>query len=292
MENESFNLLLIQPPGPGRDHFLKIAHPLAGFGAEIITADDFTSGRETLYKKPVDVIVMDLHLQDGGGLQGINALAISAPQVPLLALDTQDMAQMAEDVIAYGAQDWLQLSTLNQEILTRAIRYAFERHHLRQALQTMSLLDPTGLYNKTGFDLLAQQQLAWAQRQKRPFLIFYADVTNLEEIRQKLSEHEKENALLHFSRQWGANFRRSDIVAKYDDSTFVAFALDAAGSHEDLIRDRLLKKITVTRKSEKWPFKLEITLGCAHGGVLTTENFSLEELIRKAKTLSNPQGAL
>jgi two-component system cell cycle response regulator len=264
MSEPSLNILLVQAQGPTRQRFLGYTGGLTSFGVEIFAANTYREAIEAVFKQPVDVIILDLAIPDSSALEAISNLTLQAPHCPLIALDTQDIVNQAEEVMMAGAQDWIQLSTLNPEILTRSVRYSMERHQLREALKGMALIDAaSGLYNKTGFDLMAQQQIAMAQRQKKPFLIFHAEITNLEEIREKLGVHERSNASLVFARAFAQNFRRTDIVGRYSPEIYVALAMEAKSDTGDLIVERLVQRVKKQREEAGWPFKLSLTLGCA-----------------------------
>lgn len=82
-----------------------------------------------------DLILLDLELPDSSGLETLERVQAYAPDVPIIVFtDKDDEAQSIQAVHA-GAQDYLVKGTLTASLLSRSIRYAIERHHLRQELQ-------------------------------------------------------------------------------------------------------------------------------------------------------------
>src|SRR6185503_6393215 len=85
-----------------------------------------------------------------------------------------DALRKAYDEIEVRVEDRTkELSKLNEELSTEVHR----RMQAEAELRNLSLSDPlTGLYNRRGFLALAEQQWLQAFRDRRPFLLFFADV--------------------------------------------------------------------------------------------------------------------
>jgi len=73
------------------------------------------------------VILLDLTLPDAFGLEGLRRLGEAAPHVPVVVLTGADRSLGAAALQA-GAQDYLLKGAVEVAVLTRALRYAIERH--------------------------------------------------------------------------------------------------------------------------------------------------------------------
>ncbi len=82
-----------------------------------------------------DVLLLDLGLPDS---QGLETLARAQEQVadrfPIIVLTGLRDEEAALEAVHRGAQDFLAKSSLSAELLTRALRYAVQRHRAQRAL--------------------------------------------------------------------------------------------------------------------------------------------------------------
>ncbi len=82
-----------------------------------------------------DLILLDLELPDSSGLQTLEHVQAYAPDIPIVVFTDRDDEALSIQAVHAGAQDYLLKGTLTASLLSRSIRYAIERHHLRQELQ-------------------------------------------------------------------------------------------------------------------------------------------------------------
>ncbi len=93
--------------------------------------DTVAKGLEWLDKKTYDVIVSDLQLPDGFGLEVFDALYKRASHTPILLITgTIEEEAVAIEALQKGAQDYLLKGKVTAEGLLRSITYAMERHKL------------------------------------------------------------------------------------------------------------------------------------------------------------------
>jgi signal transduction histidine kinase len=101
------------------------------------TADTLSTGLERLSTETVDVVLLDLFLPDGDGLDTFTQLHSRFPNVPIVILTVLNDAEVATRAVRDGAQDYLCKEDLSAELLIRTLRYSAERmkasEQLRQA---------------------------------------------------------------------------------------------------------------------------------------------------------------
>jgi signal transduction histidine kinase len=78
-----------------------------------------------------DVMLLDLGLPDAQGLDTVRRARAVAGEVPLIVLTGVDDEAMAVQALQEGAQDYLAKGRIASESLTRAIRYAMQRHRMQ-----------------------------------------------------------------------------------------------------------------------------------------------------------------
>ncbi|NOT53588.1 MAG: PAS domain S-box protein, partial [Deltaproteobacteria bacterium] len=80
-------------------------------------------------------VLLDLSLPDSSGFDTIRPIQTQAPQIPIIVLTGLDDEGVATKAVQEGAQDYLVKGQMVASALLRTIRYAIERHRLRQELR-------------------------------------------------------------------------------------------------------------------------------------------------------------
>jgi diguanylate cyclase (GGDEF)-like protein len=156
----------------------------------------------------------------------------------------------------------------------------------RQAsLQTLAVSDPlTGLYNRRGFLLLAEQQWRLAQRGDRQFLLFYIDVDRFKEINDSFGHKEGDAALQTVANVLHESFRKADILGRLGGDEFAVAAIDAALESQMTLEKRLIHILEQHNLMAERKYHLALSVG-----VLSCDkalgDLSIEELITRADAL-------
>lgn len=75
----------------------------------------------------VDIVLLDMGLPDGEGIESVRRVRAVAPHVPLVVLTGRDDDQLIAETIRQGAQDYLVKDQVENRALPRALRHAVER---------------------------------------------------------------------------------------------------------------------------------------------------------------------
>jgi DNA-binding NarL/FixJ family response regulator len=105
------------------DHRLFRAGVRAELGSEVEIvgeADEVEAAIELVREREPDVVLLDVHMPDGGGLAVIEAVARTHPDVRFLALSVSDAAEDVIGVIRAGARGYV-TKTISGPELTDAI---------------------------------------------------------------------------------------------------------------------------------------------------------------------------
>jgi len=98
--------------------------------------DRISQGLTRLSQEDFQVILLDLSLPDGHGLDTIDRVCTLAPHVPILVLTGLDDESLAIKAVQEGAQDYLVKGQMNSNLLVRALRYGIERKRAEEALRS------------------------------------------------------------------------------------------------------------------------------------------------------------
>jgi len=83
----------------------------------------------------IDIIVFDLSLPDGQGVQMLDELVHGKNPVPVIVLSEFDDEELALQAVRHGAQDYLVKDQISQSTLPQSIRYAIERFRVLETLR-------------------------------------------------------------------------------------------------------------------------------------------------------------
>jgi signal transduction histidine kinase len=84
-----------------------------------------------LAKGRVDIVLLDMGLPDGHGLDTVRRAHAVAPDVPVIVLTGLDDEALAAEAMKAGAQDYLIKGQIENRALPRALRHAIERHRMQ-----------------------------------------------------------------------------------------------------------------------------------------------------------------
>jgi len=89
----------------------------------------------------VDVVILDLGLPDGDGMEIVRRVRKLAPEVPVIVLTGRDDDDVVAAAMKEGVQDYLVKGQIETRALPRALRHAIERFrmHSRAALTNIEL---------------------------------------------------------------------------------------------------------------------------------------------------------
>ncbi len=229
-----------------------------------------------------DIVMLNLSLPDKQGLDIITMVCERAPEIPVIVMTSMDDETMAIKALQRGAEEYLVKRKMNSNALSRILRYAIMRHKGRVELQSLSLVDSlTGLYNRRGFMLFAQQQLSIAIRTKRGMILFYIHLEGLNQINEKFGRQYEDLAKIETANILKDSFRESDIIARHGRDEFTAIAIESFDANNEIIITRLQDELQSRNKQENRQYKLSLCTGTAYYD--TEELCTIEELINRAK---------
>ena len=94
-------------------------------------AESLAAALDQLGRSDFGIILSDLKVPDGFGLEIFDALHRRAPHLPIVLLTgTIEQEQVALEALQKGAQDYLFKGKITEEALARSLSFALERHRL------------------------------------------------------------------------------------------------------------------------------------------------------------------
>ncbi|MDD5730618.1 MAG: response regulator, partial [Candidatus Omnitrophica bacterium] len=200
-EHKPIRILLVED-NPGDARLLKeYLEESKALQFEMTHAEKLSSALSHMENAHFDVILLDLMLPDSQGLDTFTRINTQASGVPVVVMSGIADETVAIKAVHEGAEDYLVKGQVNSNLLARALRYAIERHRMKMALRSQSLVDDlTGLYNHRGFLALAGQQLKLSRRTQRGFFLVFIDLDGLKLINDYFGHLEGDQSLVNTAR--------------------------------------------------------------------------------------------
>ena len=212
--------------------------------------------------EPPDLVLLDLTLPDARGIETLHRLRERFAFVPVVLLTAVEDPEIESSALRSGAQDFLGKDELTARTLRRVVRYSMERHRRQLDLLRLSTRDElTGLYNRRGFFMAAEPVARVAERAKRSFLVFFADLDGLKAINDAHGHQAGDEAIRDAAWILSHTFRSADIVARIGGDEFAVLAPDAAPETVDIMLRRVAKWQDERNREPDRPFSVSLSLG-------------------------------
>lgn len=163
-----------------------------------------------------------------------------------------------------------------------------------EALRRLSTTDElTGLFNRRGFFLLAEQQRRLAMRKQAELLLLYIDIDDFKLINDRHGHLEGDTVLADIGNILRRCFRDSDIVARMGDESgvlarvggdeFVILAVDAGTEGDAILTARLRERMANYNAENGKPYTITLSVGAVR--VTPAPDVTVDSLIAAADKL-------
>jgi len=230
------------------------------------------------------IILLDLGLPDGNGMETLRRIMPLAQDASVIVITGLQNEELGLAAIREGAHDYLIKGQINGPQLRRIIHYAVERHHMQAELHSLSLRDDlTGLHNRRGFLLLAEQQMKVSRRNHSSCLLLFLDIDRLKNINDTLGHEQGDGAIVEAAAVLRSSFRQCDILARLGGDEFVVLAVGTSESSDVALRAHLKQKVDAANSQPNRKCPLSFSIGIVPCCANTRS--SVEDLLAKADAL-------
>jgi diguanylate cyclase (GGDEF)-like protein len=241
-------LILLAEGGSGETlAALRDLYPEGQNGLELTTVSSVSTLLATLKIVNPEVVFLDLSLAHSDPLDAVRRVHRSAPEVPLIVLADGSDRICAARSLSQGALNYLIKGFIDRRTLEGVLRAALE-HNTLEGLADL-LRDPlTGLYIRDGFLTLGERAMETAKRSHSTLVLLCMRIENLASLRAGYGSNAVEKSLRGLAALLSSSFRRTDIVARLEESQFAALAVDAIEPSAPVLRQRVEKRIAVLNR--------------------------------------------
>lgn len=134
------------------------------------------------------------------------------------------------------------------------------RDILENEMRVLSLTDVlTGLHNRRGFFVHAEQVFKVARRRRAPSAVLFADIDHLKTVNDQLGHDTGDQLIRDAADVFRASFRGADVVARLGGDEFVAYTLEDAQPQSILAR--LQDNLAAFNLMQERPYRLSLSAG-------------------------------
>ncbi len=132
MPHDPIRVLLVEDNEGDAELIAELIAERMGPAIDLVHAVRLREACELLERETVDVVLLDLSLPDGHGMESVARMREAAPGLPLVVLTSLDDQPTALAAVHAGAQDYLVKGEDDGRVIRRALRYAMERQALER----------------------------------------------------------------------------------------------------------------------------------------------------------------
>ena len=204
-----------------------------------------------------------------------------ALEIPIILVEDAVDNRADTDIIELGVQEVLSLKELTSNYLAKAVQHAVERHHMRQQIREVSLVDVlTGLYNRRGFLQRAEQAVAVAKRLNMSVVVIFMDVDYMKWVNDSLGHQEGDILLVEVANILRTVFRSTDVIGRLGGDEFAVLMLRQRENAGKRATERLQTALNMYNSKRNSPYPLSLSIGQAECKI--REAVYLEKLLAQA----------
>src|SRR5680860_569780 len=197
---------------------------ILGDACELIISQSLAEARRLLSEE-IDIVLLDLYLPDGSGLDFLNELRASELYafVPVICISASDQTQDIEEAFRHGATDYV-LKPFNKTILSAKVSTFIDLKRKTAMLAEAAVTDPlTGIGNRRLFN--RQLDLEWRRAMRRDSSVglILIDLDHFKQINDQYGHAQGDLCLQKLASAMNSSFARAgEVVARLGGDEFAA----------------------------------------------------------------------
>lgn len=288
--------LLAVEDSAGDAHLLEAYLEAAGAGQGLVHVRTLAAAEIALAREEFDVVLLDLGLPDGDGIEIVKRIRAAAARTAVVVLTGRDDDSVALQALSSGAQEYLVKGDYDGATLLRTIRHAIQRHRLMMELADQREREYfrashdalTGLPNRQLFLDRAATALSQVQRGGENFALCFIDLDGFKPVNDGHGHLVGDILLRQIADTLRASLRNGDTVARLGGDEFLLLLTPIAGARQaELIVQRLLGRIAAIRHAEGHEVNIGASAGIAvhplHGDTVEVLMARADEAMYRAK---------
>jgi len=270
------------------DDFEQISRIISGQNKiNMSRAKDVESAVELLGKNRFGLILLEVHLPDGSGLDFLRIINEKGFDIPVVVITGQGNEMFASRVIESGAYDYLPKDKLTEPSLSRVIAGTLEKARLKKeakdAIRKMAEMSSkdglTGLYNRKYFYGVLEREVSRATRYDTELVLFMLDLDNFKHINDTYGHSAGDMVLSKIGKMLKEWVRQSDLVCRYGGEEFAVILPHTPVEQAVGVCERF-RKMLMEHTFEFHTSKFQMTVSIGIASIKGSKSKSPDELMR------------
>lgn len=248
----------------------------------LLYAGHISEALQVLAQNRISIILLDLQLPDGNGLESLVKVHAAATGIPIVVLSEIGDETLALRALQLGAQDFLVKWHTNEHVLVRAVQYALERKQVEEHLYHLAYHDTlTGLPNRKYFYRQIKLALAQARRHNQMLAVMFLDLDGFKRINDTMGHHCGDLLLQEVAKRLAGCVRETDCLARMGGDEFIIVFTINRPQDATVVANKILGVFTEPFAAEGYVFDTKTSIGIS---IYPTDGEDTESLIRNADT--------
>jgi DNA-binding response OmpR family regulator len=128
MDTNIFEILLVEDDSGDAELLYELLEQVPNMQFDVTHVTRLAEATKQTNVEPYDVILLDLALPDSEGMNTIRSMVGAAPTIPIVVLTGNNDEETGLEALRNGAQDYLVKGQVDSGAVTRAMRFAIQRH--------------------------------------------------------------------------------------------------------------------------------------------------------------------
>jgi diguanylate cyclase (GGDEF)-like protein len=283
-------ILMVEDDPGDAQRMRELIDAAEGGAVDIAHAQGVEAALRTLRDEEFDVVLLDLSLEEGQGLDSLGRARVAAATVPIIVMADQVDENLALRALRFGAQDYLVKGDSDARLVSRTIHYAVERHRIltdlavaRQREHYLANHDAlTALPNRGAFLDHLRRGLAHAARYDKQLAVLFLDIDRFKGINDTLGHPVGDQLLKIVAERLARALRRTDSVARLGGDEFLIMIQDVKRDHDPArVAEKLVCALGKPCALDGREYRISASVGIA---VYPRDGIDAHVLIRNADT--------
>ncbi len=245
MTGDVLRVLLVETNGEDYARVQALLADFKEFPTELIWEKTYAAALERLKHEPLDVILINSHLEGGAAPDFVREVQTRGYLMPVIVLTRQGEEKPDVRALGGGTVDYLERDQLTAPFLERSLRYAIQRAQLQLDLRELAIHDDlTGLYNRREFYRMLAEEYNRCRRYGRKMVLLKCGIDRFKAINEACGHVGGDGVLRQVALALQKGLRAVDRLARYGGDEFVVILPETAGEATALkIAERLCRVI-------------------------------------------------
>jgi diguanylate cyclase (GGDEF)-like protein len=211
------------------------------------------------------LVLLDLGLPDSQGLETFRRVFEQVKNTSIIVLSGLDDDQLAMAAVQEGADDYIFKRDLTSRLLVRSIRYAVERHALKQRAWFLATHDPlTGVYNRHYFNETIETEIARSRRYKHPTGFLMIDIDHFKDINDRLGHQTGDRVLTRVGEFLREQLRSVDWIVRYGGDEFLIVLPETDGGAKTVAERIQQAELPIEGAVGESAFSITLSVGASY----------------------------